>query len=128
MASVYRVTLLEENLRQLVQTSPTILGAVMVSVEGFVVAAYTRPGDTATNTPQIAAMSATLYTLGEQTLIRLAQGEIERLLVEGKSGAMMLYPVNKDAVLAVMVDKYTKMGVTLLAVSRTARELAKILH
>lgn len=128
MASVYRVTLLEDSLKRLVHTSTHILGAVMVSVEGFVVATYTRPGDTTTNTPQIAAMSATLYTLGEQTLLRLAQGEIERLLVEGKTGAIMLYPVNQDAVLAVMVNKYTKMGVTLLTVSRTAQELALILN
>jgi predicted regulator of Ras-like GTPase activity (Roadblock/LC7/MglB family) len=133
MASVYRVNILEDKLKELYQTTPGIRGAVIVSVEGFVVAAYSpieRIGRTtfsATDMPQVAAMSATLFALGEQALVRLAQGTIERLMIEGASGAMIVYPINPDAALAAMVEKKAKMGLTLLAVARAAEELGSIL-
>ena len=79
------------------------------------------------NTPQVAAMSATLMALGEQTLSRLAQGKIARLLVEGEAGAIIVYPINKNAALAALVNKSAKMGLSLMAVSRAATIFADIL-
>jgi predicted regulator of Ras-like GTPase activity (Roadblock/LC7/MglB family) len=125
MVSVYRVDILEDKLRDLTESVPGILGTVIVSYEGFVVAAY-PPADSgtdsyhATNTPQVAAMAATLIALGEQTLTRLSQGKVERLLIEGDSGAMIVYPINRNAALAAMVDKKAKLGLTLFAVARAA--------
>jgi uncharacterized protein len=134
MARVYRVDILEEKLKQLAATVPGIQGTVIVSVEGFVVAAY-PPADTSsmgnnyhpTSTPQVAAMAATLIALGEQTLTRLAQGAIERLMIEGTEGAMIVYPINQNAALAAMVSKEAKIGLTLMAVARSAAFFADIL-
>jgi predicted regulator of Ras-like GTPase activity (Roadblock/LC7/MglB family) len=72
-------------------------------------------------------MAATLIALGEQALTRLAQGEIERLLVEGYSGAMIVYPINRSAALAAMVDKKAKLGLTLLTISQAASFFGGIL-
>ncbi len=132
MVGMYRVELLEDRLQSLVHSTPGMRAAVIVSMEGFVVASYSKrnPDDTTppgTNSPQVAAMAATLFALGEQTLLRLAQGSIERLLIEGESGAMIVYPINRDAALATMLTKEAKMGVTLLAVARAARALDAIL-
>jgi predicted regulator of Ras-like GTPase activity (Roadblock/LC7/MglB family) len=130
MVNVYRVDILEDRLRELTESVPGILGTVIVSVEGFVVAAYPpADGDSyqATSTPQVAAMAATLIALGEQALTRLAQGEIERLLVEGYSGAMIVYPINRNAALAAMVDKKAKLGLTLLTISQAASFFGGIL-
>jgi len=130
MVNVYRVDILEDRLRELTDSIPGILGTVIVSVEGFVVAAY-PPADgesyQSTSTPQVAAMAATLIALGEQALTRLAQGEIERLLVEGHSGAMIVYPINRNAALAAMVDKKAKLGLTLLTISQAATFFGSIL-
>ena len=134
MASIYRVNILEDKLKELTDAALGIRGAVIVSIEGFVVAAHvpanvgSYESFTATDTPQVAAIAATLFALGEQTLSRLAQGKIERLLVEGKAGAIITYPINEDAVLAAMVVKEAKMGLALLATARTAGELADILE
>jgi predicted regulator of Ras-like GTPase activity (Roadblock/LC7/MglB family) len=57
----------------------------------------------------------------------LAQGEIERLLVEGHSGAMIVYPINRNAALAAMVDKKAKLGLTLLTVSQAANFFGSVL-
>jgi uncharacterized protein len=134
MARVYRVDILEDRLRQLAERTAGIQGVVIVSIEGFVVAAYppAEHGDYhsashATSTPQVAAMAATLIALSEQTLTRLAQGKIERLMIEGEDGAMLVYPVNRNAALAAMIDKKAKIGLTLMAVKRTAAALADVL-
>ena len=130
MVNVYRVDILEERLRELAESVPGIQGTVIVSIEGFVVAAY-PPADEdlsqPTSTPQIAAMAATLVALGEEALARLAQGKIERLLVEGEQGAMIVYPINRNAALAAMVDKHAKLGLTLLTVSQAATFFGNVL-
>jgi predicted regulator of Ras-like GTPase activity (Roadblock/LC7/MglB family) len=130
MVNVYRVDILEERLRELVESVPGIEGTVIVSIEGFVVAAYPPANEDlsqATSTPQIAAMAATLIALGEEALTRLAQGKIERLLVEGIHGAMIVYPINRNAALAAMVDKQAKLGLTLLTVSQAATFFGSVL-
>jgi predicted regulator of Ras-like GTPase activity (Roadblock/LC7/MglB family) len=131
MPHVYRVDILEERLQRLCQSVPGILGTVIVSVEGFVVAAYLPQqhpiDDHRTNTPQVAAMAATLIALGEQTLQRLAQGKMERLMIEGEGGAMIVYPIDRNSALAAMIDKNAKIGLVLLSVARAAHFLREIL-
>jgi predicted regulator of Ras-like GTPase activity (Roadblock/LC7/MglB family) len=127
---VYREDILVASLRELTEALEGIRGAVIVSTEGFVVAAYPMGShsSSAPDSPQLAAMAATLFALGEQTLIRLAQGESRRLLIEGDAGAMIVYPIDEQAILAAMVQRETKMGLALLTVERCARELAEILN
>ena len=88
MVQVYKTDLLEEALKELCSKLEGVQGAVIVSIEGFVVAAYTPheselDEEGPTSSPQVAAMAATLIALGERTLSRLAQGEMLRLLIEG---------------------------------------------
>lgn len=77
--AIYRTELLEAALEKLVHQIEHVRGAVIVSIEGFVVAAYTANNgngyDEAANSPQVAAMAATLLALSERTLERLAQGD-----------------------------------------------------
>lgn len=128
MLGVYRVNILEDRLEALTMNTPGIRGAVIVSAEGFVVAAFARPGtDQSSNTPQVAAMAATLFALGEQTLLRLEQGGLERLLIDGAEGAMIIYPINEYASLTAMLEKSAKVGVSMLAIKRAARSLQAVL-
>lgn len=134
MVNIYRVNILEDRLRQLTETVPGILGTVIVSVEGFVVAAYPPSEQSSlssaaetSSTSQVAAMAAALIALGEQTLVRLAQGQMERLLIEGEDGAIVVYPINQNAALAAMVDKHAKMGLVLVAIARAAAAFGDVL-
>ena len=133
MAQVYRTNLLEDALKQLCSKLDGVQGAVIVSIEGFVVAAYTphegeMDEEGPTSSPQVAAMAATLIALGERTLSRLAQGEMLRLLIEGNDGGMLVVPANKRASIAVMVGKDAKMGLTLYALQRSAKTISDILE
>lgn len=130
----YRVQKLERELRNMCQVLPGVMGAVVVSIEGLVMAAYPPvpdgriDSDNPTSSPQVAAMSAALIALGAQTLSRLAQGDMDRLLVEGNDGGIIIVPSGPDAALAVMTRRDAKLGIVFHAVRRAAKQVAAILE
>jgi len=133
MVQVYKTDLLEEALKELCSKLEGVQGAVIVSIEGFVVAAYTpheseMDEEGPTSSPQVAAMAATLIALGERTLSRLAQGEMLRLLIEGNDGGMLVVPANRRASVAVTVGKDTKMGLVFYALHKSAGKISSILE
>jgi len=133
MAVIYRTELLEAALQKLVSQVEHGRGAVIVSIEGFVVAAYTQTSGSnghnePANSPQVAAMAATLLALSERTLARLEQGELSRFLLEGEHGAMLVVPASQRAAVALMVDKHAKMGLSLYALRYAAIEVRNILE
>lgn len=127
----YRVNLLEEILKNLHQSVGGLQGTVVVSNEGFVVAAYAGEGrarsSNAVDSPQIAAMSAAIIALGERVLGRLAQGEIERILLDGTDGGIVVVPAGPEAAIAAMVQKDAKLGLVMQAVRRAATDVCKVL-
>ena len=133
MAQVYRTDLLEAALKEVCDKLEGVQGAVIVSIEGFVVAAYTpheeeMDEESPTSSPQVAAMAATLIALGERTLARLAQGEMLRLLIEGNDGGMLVVPANKRASIAAMVSNEAKMGLVLYALQQSTKKVSDILE
>ena len=134
MAQIYKTDLLEAALKELCFRLEGVQGAVIVSVEGFVVAAYVPHNDEEdeeegpTSSPQVAAMAATLIALGERTLARLAQGEMIRLLIEGNDGGMIVVPANPRASVAVMVEREAKLGLVLYALQQSAKSISDILE
>lgn len=133
MAQVYRTDLLEGALKNMCSKLQGVQGAVIVSIEGFVVAAYTphesdMDEEGPTSSPQVAAMAATLIALGERTLSRLAQGMMLRLMIEGNDGGMVVVPANKRASVAVMVGREAKMGLVLYALQQNAKHISEILE
>jgi predicted regulator of Ras-like GTPase activity (Roadblock/LC7/MglB family) len=131
MVREYRSEILERTLRTLHTAVPGIIASVIVNIDGLLVSAY-PPGDednfqeNPTSSPQVAAMAATLIGLAERTLGRLAQGDLERLLMEGEEGVMVVYPAGRAA-LAVLVGKDVKLGNVLYATSRARNDVIKIL-
>ena len=71
-------------------------------------------------------MAATLIGLAERTLKRLAQGELERLLMQGQDGVMIVYPAGR-ASLAVLVEKDASLAHVLFAARKAAAEIMEIL-
>jgi len=131
MAREFRSESLERILRTLHAAVPGIVAAVVVNNDGLLAAAY-PPGDdehaadNPTGSPQVAAMAATLLGLGERTLARLAQGELERLLLEGEDGVLVICPAGRAA-LAVLVERNVRMGRVLYAARRARSDISAIL-
>ncbi len=130
----YRVHQIERELHRMCQLLPGVEGSVLVSIEGLVMAAYPPvpegkiDTDNPTSSPQVAAMSAALIALGAQTLKRLAQGDMNRLLVEGDTGGIIIVPCGEEAALAVMTRRNAKLGIVFHEVRRTAGLVARILE
>jgi len=127
----YRVNQLEEVLRELHKTVGGLHGTVVVSTEGFVVAAYSGDGrsrmDNPVDSPQVAAMAASIIALGERVLGRLSRGEIDRILLDGTQGGIIVVPSGAEAALAVMVSKDAKLGLVMYEVRRAADQILKVL-
>jgi predicted regulator of Ras-like GTPase activity (Roadblock/LC7/MglB family) len=122
---------LERTLQVLYGAVEGITATVIVNIDGLLVAAYPpgdeeNPHENPTSSPQVAAMSATLIGLAERTLGRLAQGDLERLLMEGEEGVMVVYPAGR-ASLAVLVRKDARLSYVLVATKKAAAEVAQIL-
>ena len=131
MTQQYRSEALEDKLKTLHTIVEGVKATVIVNVDGLLVAAYPagdeeNPHENPTSSPQVAAMSATLIGLAERTLGRLAQGNLERLLMEGEQGVMVVYPAGR-ASLAVLVEKDARIAHVLYAAKMAAREVAEIL-
>ncbi|MCU0497277.1 MAG: roadblock/LC7 domain-containing protein [Anaerolineae bacterium] len=131
MAQKYRSDELEEKLKTLHTVVDGVKATVIVNIDGLLVASFPpgdedNPHENPTSSPQVAAMSATLIGLAERTLGRLAQGDLERLLMEGEEGVMVVYPAGR-ASLAVLVDKDARMAHVLFAAKKAAAEVAEIL-
>ncbi|MBC8098615.1 MAG: roadblock/LC7 domain-containing protein [Armatimonadetes bacterium] len=131
MSTQYRSEALEETLRTLHSVVEGVKATVIVNNDGLLVASYPSGDDddyneNPTSSPQVAAMSATLIGLAERTLRRLAQGDLQRLLMEGEDGVMVVYPAGR-ASLAVLVENDARMAHVLFAAKKAAAEVAEIL-
>lgn len=131
MIQEYRSEILERILKTLHIAAEGVKASVIVNIDGLLVAAYPpgderNPHENPTSSPQVAAMSATLIGLAERTLGRLAQGDLERLLMEGEEGVMVVYPAGR-ASLAVLTEKGARLSHVLFATRKAAAEVAEVL-
>ena len=131
MPPQYRSEMLERILKTLHVAAEGVRASVIVNSDGLLVAAFPpgddeNPHENPTSSPQVAAMIATLIGLAERTLARLAQGELERLLMEGEEGVMVIYPAGRAAV-AVLAEKDARLSHVLYATKKAAADVAALL-
>ena len=130
----YRVNLIEDVLRGLHESVDGLQGTVVVSNDGFVVAAYIpyeggrrERSRNAADSPQVAAMAASIVALGDKVLAQLQRGAINRILLDGTEGGILVMPVGDEAALAVMVAHDAKLGLVMLALRRSAEQVRHLL-
>lgn len=130
MVAKYREETLRQTLQGLSEMTPDIHAAIIVNVDGLVIASYPARTDDLQD-PQsdesVAATTALIMNLAQRTLERLAQGELERVMLEGTQGTIAVYPCTHDAVLAVLIHKQAKLGLALTAAARAATHIKAIL-
>jgi predicted regulator of Ras-like GTPase activity (Roadblock/LC7/MglB family) len=131
MVQEYRSEILERILKTLHVAVDGVKASVIVNSDGLLVSSFPpgneeNPHENPTSSPQVAAMAATLIGLAERTLGRLAQGELQRLLMEGEEGVMVVYPAGR-ASLAVLVDKDARLSHVLYASKKAAAEIMEVL-
>jgi uncharacterized protein len=115
-----RVERLEAALGELRATVPEVMGAAVVSADGFLLAS-TLPRDT--DAELVSAMAAALLGTGERIAGEVLGGELTQALVRGRLGWLVICAIGRDAALAALTPPGARVGLVLLEVKRWAAQL-----
>lgn len=111
-------------LRTLRATSPEVIGAAVVSAEGFIIASV-LPNDT--DEDLIGGMAASLLGVGERISADLMRSQMDQVYVRSPKGYILLNAINAAASVVVLVTKEAKLGLIFLELKRAIGELANCL-
>lgn len=110
--------------------APGVRGSAVINGDGLIMASY-PPGwegdiHDPTGGDHVAAMAAVVAGLAQQTMTRLAQGGVERVLIEGERGTVGIFPAAREVLLALLIDKEARLGLTFSAARQAAGQIRAI--
>lgn len=113
---------ISEVLRGVRASSPEVIGACVVSSEGFIVASVV-PNEI--DEDLIGGMAASLLGVGERIAQDLMRSQMEQVYVRSPKGYIVVNAVGSEASLVLLVTREAKLGLVFLELKRTTAELAK---
>ena len=113
-----------DRLRDLQASSPDVEGSAIVSVDGLIIASALLPN---IEEDRVSAMSAAMLSLGERIASELGRGKLDQVYIKGDNGYVILLDVGDEAVLTIMARKEAKLGLILLDMKRTAKDLVSLI-
>ena len=117
-----RTEKMQDILRGLRTASPDIIGAAVVSIDGFIVASV-LPSEV--DEELVSGMAAAMLGVGERISSELMSSVMEQVYVRSEKGYVVLNAVGSDSVLVVLTTKDAKLGLVFIEVKRRCQELAK---
>lgn len=108
----------------LIEDSPEIQAAALVSMDGFTMAAALPDG---MHEDRVGAMSAAILGLGERAAAELGRGHLSQVFIEGKDGYVLLTAAGDRAVLTVLAGADSKLGLIIYDMRNVAARMAEIL-
>ena len=108
---------INEVLRSLRQGTPEIIGATLVTTEGFIIASV-LPSEV--DEDMIGGMSASLLGVSERIASDLMRSGMEQTYVRSPKGYIVV-----NAMLVLLVSREAKLGLIFLELKRTIAELIK---
>ena len=121
---VSRGSRITDVLRTLRTSTPEILGAVVVNMEGIVIASL-LPQEV--DEELIGGMAASLLGVGERISADLMGSKMEQIYARSPKGYIVLNAVSAEAALVLLVTREAKLGLIFLEIKRVAVELARII-
>lgn len=119
-----RIDQLNKILRGLQSASPDVEASALISEEGLMIASA-LPAHV--DESRVAAMSATLLSLGTRATTELERGQIEEVLVRGSDGYAVMMNAGQGTLLLVMASKTAKLGLTFLDMRRAVADIKRVL-
>ena len=113
-----------DQLRMLTTSTPEILGAVVVNMDGFVIASVI-PADV--DDELIGGMAASLLGVGERITTDLMASEMEQVYIRSPKGYIILNAISDDAALVLLVTREAKLGLIFLELKHATAELSRLL-
>ncbi|MEZ4362620.1 MAG: roadblock/LC7 domain-containing protein [Kofleriaceae bacterium] len=105
-------------------STPDILGAVVVNMEGFVIASL-LPAEV--DEELIGGMAASLLSVGERISADLMGSTMEQVYARSPKGYIVLNAVSAEAALVLLVTREAKLGLIFLELKRVSVDLARLL-
>jgi predicted regulator of Ras-like GTPase activity (Roadblock/LC7/MglB family) len=124
MSEIGLSTQIDELLRALRQTTQGLIGSVVASSDGLVIAADLTK---AVDEERFGAMAATILALGERTTSDFDHGQLKRILIEGNHGFMVVMSVSKKATLCTAAQSGAKLGMVFYQMEQTAEAIRKMM-
>lgn len=118
---VEKLNIILANLRA---SSPNIVGAAVVSIDGFVMSSV-LPSES--DEDVLSAMGAAMLGIGERISRELLSGEMRQLFVRGDNGYVVLDAAGSEAILITLTNAKAKLGLVFLDASRAAQDVAKVI-
>jgi hypothetical protein len=115
---------LNEILSRLEKNVPHVEATAVVSTDGLVIASR-LPKDVEED--RIGAMAAAILTISKRSGKELERGEMERVLIDGTDGYLMISSIGDDAVLVALVEKNVRLGMLFYEIKKSLPKLVEIL-
>jgi uncharacterized protein len=115
---------ISEALRALRQGTPEIIGATLVSSDGFIVASVLP---SSVDEDLIGGMAASLLGVGERIAADLLGSDMEQIYVRAPKGYIIVNACGPEAMVVLLVTREAKLGLIFLELKRSVAELARLL-
>ncbi len=110
-------------LKTLSTTTPDIEAAAVVDNDGLMIASALGQD---VDDDSVAAMSAALLGMSERIARELGRGAFSVAMLKGSVGYTILTRCGAEAVLTVLATESAKLGLIFLDVSRTAKDIGRL--
>jgi predicted regulator of Ras-like GTPase activity (Roadblock/LC7/MglB family) len=120
-----RTEKMQDILRGLRSASPDIIGAAVVSIDGFIIASV-LPSEI--DEELVSGMAAAMLGVGERISTELMASVMEQVYVRSEKGYVVLNAVGTDSVLVVLTNKEAKLGLVFIEVKRRCVDLSKTIQ
>jgi len=114
----------QQVLEDLNSGSTDVEASALISNDGLVIASA-LPSNV--DEDRVGAMSAALLSLGDRAGRELARGSMDRIMIQGEQGYVIMTSAGEEAVLTIMAKPNAKLGLIFLDIKRAASALAKLL-
>ncbi|WP_131668286.1 roadblock/LC7 domain-containing protein [Psychrobacter pygoscelis] len=119
-----RTDMFQQTLDDLNGSSADVEASALISTDGLMIASALPAG---IDEDRVGAMSAALLSLGDRAGRELARGSIDRVMVQGEKGYVIMTSAGEEAVLTVMAKANAKLGLIFLDIKRASEALSKLL-
>lgn len=113
-----------QHLRSLRTSTPEIIGAVVVNMDGFVVSSVI-PSEV--DDELIGGMAAALLGVGERIASDLMRASMEQVYVRSPKGYVIINAITDQAALVLLVTRDAKLGLVFLELRRVVEELGRLM-
>jgi len=113
-----------DQLRGLRTSTPEIIGAVVINMDGFVVSSVI-PSEV--DEEMIGGMAAALLGVGERIGHDLMRAEMEQVYVRSPKGYVIINAITPESALVLLVTRDAKLGLIFLELKRAIGELARLI-